>query len=475
MNRTQFITAVWLYVGGACVFCQHDVAAQHQSKKPNIILVMADDLGYGDVGFNGNQDIKTPELDKMAANSLQFTRFYAAAPVCSPTRGSWLTGRHPERYGIFFGNEVDYMKKEEVTIAEVLKTQGYTTGHFGKWHIGTLTKTLKDGRRGGREEHVGHYSPPWEHGFDVCFTTELSVPTWDPMENQYFVSKYWTGPGQYATENMSGDDSRVIMDRVIPFIEKSVENEQPFLALVWFHTPHEPVVAGEAYRKMYADYDENKQHYYGSITAMDEQIGRLRSELKKLNIAENTMVFFSSDNGPAGAGGGIVQEPGKRQQGTSGIFRGRKGSLYEGGIRVPGLLEWPAMIKANRRTEVPVTSTDFYPTALKILGIEAKNQPVPIDGINILPLIKGKMKKRALPLAFKSRDQRAYMDNRFKIYSADNGKSYELYDLVSDPQESKNIAAQYPEKIDAMARKLSEWITSCEKSEKGNDYRVVHE
>ena len=290
------------------------------------------------------------------------------------------------------------------------------------------------------------------------------------MKNQFFVSKYWTGPDTYDHEEADGDDSRVIMDRVIPFIKKSADNDQPFLALVWFHTPHEPVVAGDDYRKMYAEYDENKQHYYGSITAMDEQIGRLRDELKKLNIADNTIIFFSSDNGPAGAGGGIAQEPGKRQQGTSGIYRGRKGSLYEGGIRVPCLLEWPAMITAHRETDVPVCSTDFYPTILTILGIKPEHQPLPIDGINILPLIKGKMKDRSAALGFKSIDQRAYIENRFKIYSPDNGQSYELYDLIADPGESKNIAHQHPKKKAAMISQLEEWIRSCENSEKGGDY-----
>jgi len=134
--------------------------------RPNIILCMADDLGWADPGFNGNSIIKTPSLDAMAEAGLRFTRFYSAAPVCSPTRGSCLTGRHPYRYGITFAN-VGHMPKEEVTLAEVLKTQGYATGHFGKWHLGTLTKTEKDSNRGG-PRGAKHYSPPWENGFDVC-------------------------------------------------------------------------------------------------------------------------------------------------------------------------------------------------------------------------------------------------------------------------------------------------------------------
>ena len=143
------------------------------AEKPNIILLMADDLGWGDVGFNGNKTIKTPHLDAMAKNGLKFNRFYAAAPVCSPSRGSCITGRHPYRYGIPFANS-GHMKPEELTLAELLKVQGYSTGHFGKWHLGTLTKTVKDANRGGPRS-MKHFSPPQANGFDVCFSTESKV------------------------------------------------------------------------------------------------------------------------------------------------------------------------------------------------------------------------------------------------------------------------------------------------------------
>jgi arylsulfatase A-like enzyme len=170
---------------------------------------MADDLGFGDTGFNGNNIIKTPSLDAMAKAGLRFTRFYSAAPVCSPTRGSCLTGRHPYRYGITFAN-VGHMPKAEITLAEALKTQGYTTGHFGKWHLGTLTKTEKESNRGG-PRGAKHYSPPWENGFDICFSTEAKVPTWDPMKkpesNEHYGTYYWTQDGAKATENLDGDDS----------------------------------------------------------------------------------------------------------------------------------------------------------------------------------------------------------------------------------------------------------------------------
>ena len=315
--------------------------------KPNIILVMTDDQGWGDAGYNGHPELKTPHLDQFAAEGVRFDRFYAAAPVCSPTRGSSITGRHPYRYGIFFAN-VGHLPPEEVTLAEALKTQGYATGHFGKWHLGTLTRDIEDGRRGGREDQAEHYSPPWDNGFDECFSTENAVPTWDPMRDMRIPGKYWTGPGEWATDNLEGDDSRVIMDRALPFIHKHAAAETPFLSVIWFHTPHEEVRGGPEYRKQYAHLTEDKQHYYACITAMDEQVGRLRRELKELGIADNTMLWFCSDNGPAGEGGGCAQHPGKRQQGSPGPFRGRKGSLYEGGVRVAGILHYPNGIQGGK-------------------------------------------------------------------------------------------------------------------------------
>jgi len=432
---------------------------------PNIILIMADDLGWGDVGFNGNKEIKTPGLDQMASEGLVFDRFYAASAVSSPTRGSCLTGRNPFRYGIYFANE-GMMKKEEITIAEVAKKAGYTTGHFGKWHLGTLSTTVPDGRRGGTGEA---YSPPWENGFDQCFSTEQAVPTWDPMKNQQLknLTRYWTGPGEYATDNLEGDDSMVIMDRVISFINTASKNNTPFLAVVWFHTPHSPVIAGPKYLEMYKQYDENKQHYYGCITAMDEQIARLRNELKRLKIDNNTLVTFCSDNGPAGEGGGVKQNPGERQQGVTGGFRGRKGSLYEGGVRVPGIIVWPGHIKAGRRTEFPAVTSDYFTTILSIWGFELPKRPY--DGINLMPAIDGKMKERPGFIGFQTPTQISMVTNNYKLIIPDK-KEYELYNLLEDKYEQKNIAPTHHDLVEKMKKELLQWVESCKNSNNGGDY-----
>ncbi|MDE2679746.1 MAG: sulfatase-like hydrolase/transferase [Verrucomicrobiota bacterium] len=450
--------------------------------KPNIILVMCDDLGWGDVGFNGNKIIRTPHLDVMAKNSLRFERFYAAAPVCSPTRGSCITGRHPFRYGIYFAN-TGRIKTEELTLAELLQKNGYATGHFGKWHLGTLTKTEKDANRGG-PRGVKNFSPPQANGFDVCFSTESKVPTWDPMlrpkannsrqwwdpakENVPYGTAYWNEKGVRISENLRGDDSRVIMDRAIPFIRAAAKKEQPFFTIVWFHAPHLPVVAGPEYTKLYAKHSKFAQHYYGCITALDEQVGRLRKELRTLGIADNTLVTFCSDNGPEGN----ASAPG-----STGHFSGRKRSLLEGGIRVPGLVEWPAKIKPGV-TAIPAVTSDYLPTILDLIGAEQTDKR-PLDGISLVPLFKGEMKARGNPIGFQSAGQVALISDRYKIYGSGGRKKEQeltlpklkLFDLKKDPFEKNDLAAQHPDLIKKMTGTLEQWRKSCRHSDTGGDYK----
>lgn len=444
-------------------------AKDRSSEKPNIILCMADDLGWGDVGFNGKTIIKTPNLDAMAKASLRFTRFYAGAPVCSPTRGSCLTGRHPYRYGVFFAN-VGHIRKEEVTLAEAMKTQGYTTGHFGKWHLGTLAPDFS-GKGAGRKPKENYMTPAMS-GFDEWFSTEYAVATWDPYDpanvhgSKFDVRALYWHNGENVTEPLKGDDSRIIMDRAVPFIRKAAENNKPFLAIIWFHAPHAPVVGGPEYRKMYSQHSEGEQHYYGCITALDEQMGRLRRELREIGIAENTMLWFCSDNGPEGKTG----KKG-RYRGSAGPFRGRKRSLFEGGVRVPGLLEWPAQIEAARTTDVAASTLDYFPTVLEALGFTIKGKPEPSDGTSLMPLIEGKMTQRLIPIAFESGNQVSLTDNRYKIYSNNRGKTYMLFDLVADPAETKDLAADKPEIVKTLRKTLEQWRASCKDSLAGKDYK----
>lgn len=471
MLKLKFTSIPWvkfMFVVGLLIASSPNVfSSQSKIKKPNVVMVMADDMGWGDVGFNGNKIIKTPGLDKLASSGVILDRFYSAAPVCSPTRGSCLTGRHPFRYGIYFANK-GYLKEQEISLAEVLKEEGYFTGHFGKWHLGAISNTIPDGRRGGEGTSV--LCTPWGSGFDECFSTEQAVPTWNPMENQSLKNptRYWTAPGVYETQNLKGDDARVIMDRAIPFMQKAVAHHQPFFTVIWFHTPHSPVVAGPKYLDMYKQYDENKQHYYGCITAMDEQMARLQSELKKLGIDKNTVITFCSDNGPAGEGGGIHQYPGKRQQGTSGDFRGRKGSLYEGGVRVPAFIVWPGQIEANNRTSFPGVSSDYFPSILGMIGIDIPEDR-PFDGINLINAVSKNKKVRKGYIGFQSQTQKSLVSQQYKLITVD-GEKYELYDLLKNPKETNDISASHPKVVVDMKQQLEYWIESCKNSDKGNDY-----
>lgn len=448
------------------------------TRPPNIILIMTDDQGWGDVGYNGHPYLKTPHLDAMAANGTVFNRFYAGSAVCSPTRGSVMTGRHPLRYGICHAN-CGHIKQEEITIAEMVKERGYTTGHFGKWHLGTLTRDVVDANRGGRPKNDEHYAPPWEHGFDECFVTESKVPTWNPMvtppkssgdvngsltEGKPFNTFYWTGPGEIEKDNLDADDSRVIMDRVIPFIKKASSKNQPFLSIIWFHTPHLPVLTGQEYRNKYASLTEDQQHYYGTLTAMDEQVGRLRNTLKELKIDNNTILFFTSDNGPEG------KSAKGRTQGVTNGLKGRKRSLNEGGIRVPGIVEWPGKIKPARKVDVPCFTSDYFPTIASILEIDLAKYERPFDGINLMPVIEGKVKERKSHLVFNLQSQMALMDDRFKIYSEDAGENFELYDIVSDPNEKHNLAMEQLDKLEELVAAWKVWKKSQESSATGNDY-----
>ncbi len=466
------------------------LAASLPAGGPNIILCMADDLGWGDVGFNGNRLVRTPHLDAMAEDGLTFTRFYAAAPVCSPTRGSCLTGRHPFRYGIF-GANVGHIRTEEQTLAELLKDQGYITGHFGKWHLGTLTKTEKDSNRGG-PRNKRHFAPPTRHGFDHFFSTEAKVPTWDPMIRPRnnpsrthwdpitnpeleapFGTAYWTERGK-VSRNLRGDDSRVIMDRVIPFLRSAVEKQQPFFAVIWFHAPHLPVVAGPKYTRLYPNQTKHAQHYFGCITAMDEQIGRLRAELRELNIDQNTLLTFCADNGPEGD---------HTFPGSAGPFRGRKRSLFEGGIRVPGLIVWPRLIAPGRTTDFPACTSDYLPTIRELLGLTSEPAVTPLDGLSLLPVLKGKQHERTAPIGFQFGKQSALITQRYKlIYPGkkrpkgqslpdENSPQGMLFDLLNDPGESNNLAAKHPEIVAAMRQTLIEWQASCQDSLAGKDSR----
>lgn len=445
------------------------IVCANASDRPNVILVMTDDQGWGDTGYNGHPYLKTPHLDRMSQEGVTFNRFYSAAAMCSPTRGSVYTGRHPYRYGITFAMK-GMLEPSEIVITSVLKKAGYATGHFGKWHLGTLSKIKGDQARWGAysETPERYYCPPWERDVDVSFVTESKVPTWDPLKHPgpiktkeqvdpdiiakkgtSYGNDYFVGPGQKVIENTDGDDSRVVMDRAIPFIRDAASSATPFLATIWFHTPHSPVVGGEGHRALYADRPEHEQHYYACLTAMDEQVGRLRAELERLGVAENTMIWFCSDNGPARQGS-------PRHVGTAKHLSGYKLSIKEGGVRVPGLLVWPARIKAPKTVEAPCVTTDYFPTILSALGINVSQDRI-YDGIDLWPLIDGSRVKRFKPIGFLNKDgaESVWMEDRYKFIVTKKGEF--LYDIKKDPAEKKNLAKLQSDVSSRMAAELAAW------------------
>ena len=438
---------------------------------------MSDDQGWGDAGFQGHPNLLTPALDDMASNGIVFRRFYAASAVCSPTRGSVITGRHPSRYGICSAN-CGHIPEQEVTLAELAQAHGYTTGHFGKWHLGTLTKDTVDANRGGRPEHDSHYAPPWDHGFEVSFSTESKVPTWDPMivppktagdvkptlvEGEAFGTYYWNGPASREQHNLRGDDSRIIMDRVVPFIQHAATTKKPFLSVIWFHSPHLPVLTGKQFTDLYPDLEEDQRQFYGTISAMDQQIGRLRQLLRQLEIEQETIIFFTSDNGPEG------KAIGGRTQGSTGGLKGRKRSLYEGGIRVPGVVEWPGTL-APGVINTPCFTSDYFPTLINLIGVSNDLINYPLDGIDLMPLLLNTSSRVDRHLVFRFNNQVAVINGNYKLYSADDGVSFQLYDLANDPGENYQLSIDSVAKADEMIAHWNSWEQSVLQSLKGRDY-----
>ena len=411
--------------------------------RPNVILCMSDDQGWGDTGYNGHPVLKTPHLDRMAREGVRFERFYSAAPVCSPTRGSCLTGRHPQRYGIVHANAGNGPSKyplpsREVTLAEILETGGYRCGHFGKWHLGDFSGPMR--------------SSPADNGFETSFSTVRKVATVDPVG--YFSN------GKPYVGALKGDDSRLLMDRAVGFIESAARDERPFFAVIWFHTPHLPVFATPRWRALYKDHSEREQHYWGALSALDAQMGRLRETLDRLGVADDTMLWFASDNGPEGKAG--------RAPGSTGGFRGRKRDLWEGGIRVPGLLVWPARIPTPRVVSAPCVTSDYLPTILDALDLPDAGV-MPRDGISLLPILEGRQTRRGSPIAFEFRKRVAVVDDRYKLTGPVDGSKAELHDLIEDGAETTDLTEKLPAQARRLKALLSTWRESCRASLAGND------
>ncbi len=410
-----------------------------ETKQPHIVFVMADDMGWGQTGYRGHPVLETPNLDAMASNGLRFERFYAGGPVCSPTRASVLTGRSHERTGVLTHGYA--LRTQEKTIAQALKGAGYVTGHFGKWHL--------NGHRGpGAPILADDPHSPGKFGFDQ----------WVSVSNFYDVDPLMSRAGKF--EQMHGDSSDIAVKEAVKFLEQHRPSGKPIFAVVWFGTPHSPFKALDADKAAFRELNEASKNHYGELVAMDRSIGTLRAKLRELGIADNTLLVFCSDNGGLP---GITPE-------TVGGLRGFKGSVFEGGIRVPGIIEWPSVIQP-RVTNYPACVMDLFPTVADIVGLPEYAMTKPVDGLSLQPLFVKELAERHAPIGFRYQTKRALVDDRFKLLTENvSSETFQLYDLIADPQEVHDLSAQQPEVFTRMKAALIAWDATLDSSFSGKDY-----
>ena len=407
--------------------------------KPNIILVMSDDQGWGQTGYYGHPVLETPHLNAMAENGIRLDRFYAGAPVCSPTRATVLTGRANDRTAVYTHGYP--LRLQEKTIGEALKAEGYNTAHFGKWHL--------DGLRGPGVP-IFDYDPrdPGAFGFDK----------WISVTNFFDVDPLMSDEGEI--KEYKGSSSDIIVRQALEFISEN--REEPFFVLIWYGSPHKPWAALEADKKGFpGQMDEVYRNYMGEIIEIDNSIGLLRSELKKMKLGGNTIIWFNSDNG------------GLREGGKDGVrgLRAYKGRVYEGGLRVPCVIEWPEYIEGGQVSNYPASTMDIFPTLAAILNLPQEVMTKPVDGNSILHVFKGEPGMRENPIPFKFQNKGALIDNNYKLVAVDiREKQYELYDLDQDPAESENILSIQSEKGEEMIQYYESWLGSVENSVAGEDY-----
>ncbi len=433
LNRTLLLAIVLLFTAVA------------RADRPNIVLVMADDQGWGQTGYYGHPILKTPNLDAMAGNGLRLDRFYAGAPVCSPTRAAVLTGRTNDRTGVLSHGYA--LRRQEISLATMMRDAGYVTGHFGKWHLngyqGPGVPVLES------DDHS-----PGEFGFD----------TWVSVTNFFDRDPILSRRGKF--EDFRGDSSEVVVDEAVDFIARQAKSKSPSFTVIWFGTPHSPFKASDEDNEPFEKLNEESKHHYGELVALDRSIGTLRSKLRELSIADNTLVWYCSDNG------GLP----KIKPATTGGLRGNKGKIFEGGLRVPAIIEWPAVIQSSRITTYPACVVDIVPTLLDITGQSHPAPDRPSDGISLLPLMDladdaEPPAKRDRPLGFRFYDATAWIDNDMKLLSEKYPTNkFQLYDLAADPNETHDLSRERPEVVVRMKADWAKWNESVDASFAGRDY-----
>ena len=429
--KRMYIAPVALYVWSFIGLASSKVLV---APKPNIIVVMADDMGWGDSATYGHKKIKTPNLDKLAAQGVKFIQGYSSAGVCSPARSSILTGRTPYRNGVWrhlSGNHKAHLRSSEITYPTLFKTAGYTTAHFGKWHL--LSKQQFDSEG---------YPQPDDHGFDYWFATQNNAIPSHKNPNNFIRNNEPVG-------KLEGYSAPLVADEAINWIEKGRDSTKPFIMSVWFHEPHKPIATDIKFSELYPKESDKNKKYFGNITQMDHALGQLMKTLDKEGLSDNTLILFTSDNGPVPSVGGV-----------SGGLRGHKRNDFEGGIRVPFLMSWPGHITAGTKNDTPIIGSDIFTTLLAVGDIEIPKDRT-IDGVNFLPALEGKELTRTTPLFWRThvspaKDRVAMRIGDWKIVANDTLTKFMLFDVQNDWQEKNDLAKKMPTKLKSMKAKLLE-------------------
>lgn len=413
--------------------------------RPNIVVVLADDLGYGDLACYGSSSVKSRHLDRFAAEGLRFTDCYSAAPNCSPARTGLMTGRTPSRVGVY--NWIPmlspmHVRRSEITVATLLRNAGYQTAHVGKWHLN------------GMFNHPSQ-PQPWDHGFEHWFATQNNaLPN---HRNPVNFVRNGTPVGR-----LEGYAADLVVDEASRWL-KSRDDERPFFLFVCFHEPHEPIASADKYTQMYPSDDPSYSAHHGNITQMDAAFGRLLATLDELQIRDETLVYFTSDNGPAVTS--------MHPHGSAGPLRAKKGHIYDGGIRVPGIVQWPGVVKPGTVSGEPISGVDLLPTLCDVAGVATPDDRT-LDGASFRSVLSGQTMRREKPLYWQfhrasSEVKVALRDGRYKLNARltlpemrPSGSitktemegmkvaeltGFELYDLKTDIGEEHDIKDTAPE------------------------------
>ncbi len=441
-TRTRFLRSVCA-VGVLCVSC---AAVAAPLRRPNVIVVMADDLGYADVGFQGCEDIPTPHLDSIAANGVRFTNGYVSYPVCGPSRAGFMTGRYQQRFG--FERNPQYKTDDlnmglplsEKTIADVLKTAGYRSGIIGKWHLGAHPKLHPLNR--GFDFFFGHLG-----GGHQYFPKELTIRDSYAARNENESYRTWilrdhepVKISKYLTDEFS--------DEAVRFVERN--RDKPFFLFLSYNAPHGPLQATEEYLARFPDIKDRKRKTYAAmVSALDDGVGRLLAKLGELELTDQTLLFFLSDNGGPVGKNGSNNRP----------LRGGKSDVWEGGIRVPFAVQWPGTIPQGVTYDHPVISLDICATAVEVAGASAARKGY-LDGVNLIPFLTGESADPAhRTITIRKFDQSRFAVRRdnHKLVIPWKGGPPQLYDLSADIAETKNLAASRPEVVAMLEQVRTRW------------------